>query len=108
MTNTVLVIIDPSSTDLTITQQITDTEILVTIPGPKGDDGAPGVAGNVYQHTQASAATVWTVPHNLGYKPVVNVSTVGGVSIIVEVLHMTNNTLQILFDEPTAGFAVLT
>lgn len=76
--------------------------------GPTGPTGPAGPIGGRYVHTQASAATVWTVPHNLGFRPVVSVLTVGGVEILGgEVLHLSLNTLTITFDVAFAGSAAL-
>lgn len=75
--------------------------------GPIGPEGPEGPASVPYQHVQNSALAVWTIPHNLGHRPVVNVSTVGGALLFAEVLHLSANTLQILFDDAYSGFAVL-
>lgn len=41
--------------------------------GDKGDPGDPGppggAAGGFYVHTQNAPATVWTITHNLGFRP---------------------------------------
>ena len=75
----------------------------VGIQGPPGSNGSPGAR---YVHTQASALTVWTVPHNLGFRPVVAVFTTGGVEVLGgEVLHLSLNTLTITFDVAFAGSA---
>lgn len=43
--------------------------------GPKGDPGEPGLQGTTgpsggsYEHTQVTPGTVWTIQHNLGYRP---------------------------------------
>lgn len=71
--------------------------------------GPPGPAGSAYVHTQASALTTWTIPHNLGYRPTVTVTTLGGAEVIGgEVIHLSVNTLQIDFDIAFAGQARLT
>lgn len=74
----------------------------------EGIQGANGSAGARYVHTQSSAAAVWTVPHNLGFRPVVAVFTVGGVEVLGgEVLHLSLVTLTITFDVAFAGSAAL-
>lgn len=58
-----------------------------------------------YQHTQSVAATVWTVNHNLGRYPTIELFTVGGVQMIARVTNLSVNTLQVNFNSPTAGSA---
>lgn len=57
---------------------------------------------------QSTPATQWTISHNLGFKPVVGVFSVGSQEIEAEVLHTTVNQTLISFTTPTAGFARLT
>jgi hypothetical protein len=69
------------------------------IPGPMGQ-------GSSLDFIQSSALPVWTVAHNLGYRPIVSVYSTGGVEIIGgEIVHLSVNTLQITFDIPFAGAA---
>lgn len=73
-----------------------------------GPPGANGSAGARYVHTQASAATLWTVPHNLGFRPVVSIYSAGGQEIAGgEVLHLSALTLTITFDVAFAGSTAL-
>jgi hypothetical protein len=58
-----------------------------------------------YTHTQASAASTWTINHNLGVKPTVDVFSVGGVQVFAEILQVTNNQVQAFFDSPFSGYA---
>jgi hypothetical protein len=65
-----------------------------------------GGGSSAFVHTQASASSLWTVPHNLGYRPSVSVTTVGGVEVLgSEVLHLSDNTLTLTFDDSFAGYA---
>lgn len=57
-------------------------------------------------HTQAVAATTWTINHNLGYRPTVRPMTVGGAEMTAEILHASANQALVYFDSPTAGIAV--
>lgn len=69
--------------------------------GPKGDAGPPG--GN-YTHTQASAASIWTVAHNLGYKPGgIWVQDSGGSDWYGTVTHIDDNNLTINFGNASFG-----
>ena len=60
-----------------------------------------------YDHTQSSAASTWTIAHNLGYRPSVSAFSVGGVEMIASVTHLSINTLQLDFNLPVAGSARL-
>ena len=75
--------------------------------GVKGDKGDPGAGGDYLQHDQSVAASTWTINHNFGVRPNVSVYTAGGLEMLAEVLHVSVNQTQILFDSPTAGFAIL-
>lgn len=71
--------------------------------------GQPLGAGSPnYVHTQGSASTAWTVNHNLGFRPAVEVFSVGGAEIDAEVLHTSVNQTVITFTTSTAGSARLT
>lgn len=68
-----------------------------------GGGGGPG--GSEYIHSQASASATWTVTHNLGFKPDTFITSLGGIHVMGEILHIDNNTLQIFFDVPFQGYA---
>lgn len=71
--------------------------------------GQPLGAGSAsFIHTQGSAATSWTVNHNLGFRPAVEVFSVGGAEIDAEVLHTSPNQTVISFNAATAGSARFT
>jgi hypothetical protein len=75
----------------------------VLIPGPQG----PGGSGSAFTFTQASAATTWTINHNLGVRPVVTVLSVGGMEVEAEVTHTSINQTVVNFVTATAGTARL-
>ena len=79
-------------------------QVTVQAPGIQGPPGADGVVVS-YLHNQISASSTWVVNHNLGVVPNVEVRSVGGVVIFAEVLHISNNQTQIIFNEPVAGTA---
>jgi len=78
------------------------TRTVVTYRGMPGRDG---IGVNPYTHTQSSASATWTVAHNLGYHPSVSIETPGGLEMIGEVLHQSNNLLTISFASARAGTA---
>jgi hypothetical protein len=57
---------------------------------------------------QAVAAATWVVNHNLGRRPNVGVFSVGGALMWTEVLHVSDNQFQVLFDSAVAGYAIYT
>lgn len=75
--------------------------------GPVGPQGPPGASGAGYVHTQASAATTWTIAHNLGFYPDVSAFNTGNVEIAGQVIHLSTNVTQITFNSPQAGTARL-
>lgn len=75
--------------------------------GVKGDKGDAGAGGDHLQHDQTVAASTWTINHNFGARPNVSVYSTGGNEMWAEILHTSLNQTQILFDAPTAGFAIL-
>lgn len=64
-----------------------------------------GIGNNQYQHYQELPATTWIINHNLGFKPNVIVTTLGGKQILVEILQVTNNQAIIYTDSALAGYA---
>jgi len=60
-----------------------------------------------YLHTQATAALVWTVVHNLGRYPSVTVSDTNNDSVVADIHYVDLNQLQVILANPTAGKAYL-
>jgi hypothetical protein len=89
------------STGITIQSQ-PSMQIAVGVQGPAG---AAGATGGKYDHTQAVAATEWTVTHNLGFYPNVDVFSVGGVKRVAKVAHTSVNVAVISFNLERAGSA---
>ncbi len=73
--------------------------------GPPGPPGSPGLALK-YTHVQSTLASTWVVNHNLGAKPIVSVLSVGGLQMLAEVIHISANQLQVIFDTPVAGSVI--
>jgi hypothetical protein len=81
-----------------------DINGLVLVNGvPFGSGG--GIVG--YVHTQGSAATTWTINHNLGYKPVVQVYNAGSLQMIAEIEDVTINQTIVRVSPAQSGFARL-
>jgi hypothetical protein len=63
--------------------------------------------GTAFVFTQSTAASTWTINHNLGHVPSVEVFDSGSQEIEADVTHPSVNQTVILFTVPTAGFARL-
>lgn len=64
--------------------------------------------GGGYVFTQAAPAGTWTINHNLGHVPSVEVFDSGSNEVDADVTHPSTNTTVIMFTIPIAGFARLT
>ena len=73
--------------------------------GPAGPAGAPGPAGATHEHTQGAASAVWTVNHNLGFRPAVSAINAGSETVEGRVLHVSTNQLTITFNTAISGIA---
>jgi len=69
------------------------------VQGPKGESAAS------YTHTQVNASTVWTINHNLGFRPAIALLTDGGAVIDAEIAHASANTAVVTLSQPLAGKA---
>lgn len=74
--------------------------------GPAGPPGSSGSGVEHFEHLQAAAAAVWIVNHNLGFRPNVTLTTLGGAEMLAEVLHISLNQVQVFFDDPRSGIAL--
>lgn len=77
--------------------------VRVAIPGPPGPTGA-----SAYVHQQQAAATTWTINHNLGVKPAVELLNTGSQEIEGDVIHTSVNQTVVTFTSAVAGLARLT
>jgi len=84
--------------------QMAQVSVMGGVPGPPGATG-PGSAG--FNFTQSTPASTWIINHNLGYRPVVELMSSGGMEMIGEVLHISVNQVQVSFNEAVDGFARL-
>jgi hypothetical protein len=75
----------------------TEAEWLASLQG--------GGSGGAFEHIQSTPASTWVVNHNLGFRPNVSVKSVGGLEVDTEVLHISTNQVQILFDTNFTGIA---
>ena len=100
VSNTVTVVENGSSTVVTV--PVTSTITAVT-QGPQGPAGS-----GAYIHEQSSASTTWTINHNLGFKPSVELLDSGSQEIDGEVFHPSVNQTVVTLNPASAGIARLT
>lgn len=63
--------------------------------------------GTAFVYTQSSVANIWTINHNLGFKPIVQVYNSGSQLILASVSHTSNNQTVINLTTPISGYARL-
>jgi hypothetical protein len=80
-----------------------ETEVILVEVGISGINGASGDAS--YRHTQTTPATTWTINHNLGKYPSIELLTVGSVKFFAEITHPNSNQSIISLAIATAGIA---
>jgi hypothetical protein len=100
VSNTVTVT-DSGSDTVVVTVPVTST-VTATTAGPQGPAGAG------YLHQQTSASTTWTINHNLGFRPAVELFDSGSQEIEGDVSHPSINQAIITVNPATAGSARLT
>ena len=82
--------------------------------GGGGGDGSPGGFGdpdNAPINESIAFSTpsfLWTVNHNLGVKPSVQVYNSGSQEVMADVIHVSVNQLTVSFSKLTSGFVILT
>ena len=104
---TTVAVTDGSPPVITLTEGGVDIVTVIT-SGPQGPQGAAGTSGAGYQFIQSSSSDTWTINHNLGFKPAVDVYDSGSQQIQAAVSHTSVNQTVILLTASTAGFARLT
>lgn len=78
--------------------------IKVVTPGPTGPAGPAGVA---FVHVQSVASAIWTINHNMGYRPSTELTDPGFREMDGDVLHPTVNQTVVKFNVPVTGTARL-
>ena len=68
-----------------------------------GKPGPPG--GTTYTHTQAAAAAIWTVAHNLARRPSVTVTDHLGRVVQPDIDYLDDDRVQVTHSTPITGFA---
>lgn len=114
----------PANATTITTARIVDKRMVLPRVPDAGDiayDPAPGMTSTLvqdaidelagrsehYRHLQSVPSTVWTVTHNLGFKPNVDAEDSAGDQIFGDVHHIDNNSLTITYTVATGGAANL-
>lgn len=80
---------------------------IATMEDP-GEPIPPGVTEDLhYRHVQSSASSVWTINHNLGKRPSVEITDSAGTQMMAPVKWTSDNQIVITFSAPTSGVAYL-
>jgi hypothetical protein len=94
--------------------QLADTEPDLGVPSAAGKVLSSDTSGNrtwvatSYEHIQGTAASVWTIPHNLGFNPNVTVIDSSGTIYEGEIAYNNNrNSLTVTFTASFSGKAYL-
>lgn len=98
-------IVAPAQNETVVSNNREGQRVVVTGVSPQGPAGP--ASGNFLQFTFSSPLLCWNIVHNLGRRPVVDLSQLGGCTLVGGVIHLNNNVLQVKFVEPQTGIAVL-
>lgn len=71
------------------------------------DDLPTDVIDARFVHSQASAASVWYIQHNLGKYPSYSVTDIYGNVVVPDGKVIDINTIQLTFRYPSTGYAYL-
>lgn len=90
-----------------VTNTVTVTEgdttvVTITTAGPQGPSGVVA-----FVHIQTSPSTTWTINHNLGFRPSVELLDSGSQEIDGAIAHPTTNQTVVTLNPATAGLARL-
>jgi hypothetical protein len=88
------------------------TDVEAGPQGPAGPTGATGADGSgaantTVVHDQASANATWTMTHNLGRYPAIDIIDSAGNHVIGDIKHNSINQLVATFDNAFAGKAII-
>jgi hypothetical protein len=102
-TEYVIRIIEPEKKTVSITEEI----VSVVSVKEQGPEGPQGTSFSFYNFTQTTESATWIINHDLGYKPIISTFNEGSQEIEGEVIHISNNQINVYFAIPIKGFARL-
>lgn len=88
-------------------QQLRQNTVVNAGPGVQGPPGLDGAAAASFDFVQPTPASPWVITHMLGKKPIVDIRSAGGVEMIGEVVHISDNQTNVYFITTQAGTARL-
>lgn len=97
-----VIIVQPQVSQIVVEPIIPN--VVITSPGPQG---APGSAGVFYVHTQAVAASVWTINHNLNAEPTAVVLDSAGTQCEGTFSYPSKQVMVITFTAAFTGTAYI-
>lgn len=100
-------VIEPEQGALEVELTAQPVTVEVSSIGVQGPPGPAGPSSDTYIHTQASPEAVWTITHNLGFRPGISATDTSGYEVEGSVLHLSDNQLRITFSAAFAGRANL-
>ena len=85
------------------------TEAATGRQGPAGATGPQGPSGSstTVVHDQASASATWTINHNQGRYPSIDIIDSAGNHVIGDIKHNSINQVVATFDNAFAGKAII-
>lgn len=96
------VVIEEESSTIVVEAPISSVVTIVE-QGPQGPAGS-----GAYIHTQSSSSTTWTINHNMGFRPSVELLDSGSQEIDGEISHPTINQTIVRLNPASTGIARLT
>jgi len=93
--------------DVSGTIAVVATSAVAVEVATAGPQGPPGESAQGYTHNQVTPSATWTMPHNLGFKPSVELLNAGSQEIEGDVVHVSQNVTVAYFTTPVAGYARL-
>jgi hypothetical protein len=84
------------------------TELIFEVDVDVNPQGPPGPSAPTYSHQQSDASATWTINHNLGFRPSVELLDNANREIEGAVHHISVNQVVAMFTRPVAGTARLT
>lgn len=107
VSSTINTVVVADANGSTVVQVPVVSAIAAITQGPQGPIGPAGPAGVNYTHQQLVAASIWTINHNLGFKPAVELLNSGSQEIEGDVIHASLNQTIVSFTSQVAGTARL-
>ena len=101
--NTLTVETDPT---IVLTETATGPQGPAGPAGPAGADGS-GSANTTVVHDQSSANATWTINHNQGRYPSIDIIDSAGNHVIGDIKHNSINQVVATFDNAFAGKAII-